>query len=126
MGRVLPLAPATVPTLDELAENPARAAGLPANTLQALLCRSVTLQAALLGALVAAGTLARRDATEEADALLTVSDAAARLSTTTDWLYRHAARLPFTVRNGRQLRFSARGIARYIRERQGAALTDRH
>jgi hypothetical protein len=54
------------------------------------------------------------------DTLLDVSEAAKRLATTRAWLYRHACHLPFTVRNGRQLRFSAAGIARYIRERQGA------
>jgi hypothetical protein len=43
----------------------------------------------------------------------------ARLGTTPDWLYRQAKRLPFTVRLGpRQLRFSSRGITRYIRQRQ--------
>ena len=53
------------------------------------------------------------------DTLLRVPDAAARLGTTTDWLYRHAKQLPFTVRQGRQLRFSSQGIDRYIRQRQG-------
>lgn len=53
------------------------------------------------------------DATEE---LLGVAEAAALLRTTTDWLYRHANQLPFTVRLGpRQLRFSKRGIDRYIK-----------
>ena len=54
------------------------------------------------------------------DTLLRVDDAAARLGTSRDWLYRHAAQLPFTVRAGRrQLRFSSGGIDRYIRQRQG-------
>jgi len=56
----------------------------------------------------------------EEDRLLDVEEAAARLSTTVDWLYRHAAELPFTVRTGRLLRFSSASIARYIRERRGA------
>jgi excisionase family DNA binding protein len=55
------------------------------------------------------------------DRLLLVEEAAERLAVTVDWLYRHAKTLPFTVRNGRrQIRFSERGIDRYIRERQGS------
>ena len=52
------------------------------------------------------------------DRLLTVEEAAGKLGVSPDWLYRR--RLPFTVRLGpRQLRFSAQGIERYIRQRQG-------
>jgi predicted DNA-binding transcriptional regulator AlpA len=53
------------------------------------------------------------------DELLDVEEAAHRLSLSTDWLYRKAKDLPFTVRLGRGLRFSARGIERYIQQRQG-------
>jgi predicted DNA-binding transcriptional regulator AlpA len=56
----------------------------------------------------------------EADTLLDVGETARRLGTTKDWLYRHADQLPFTVRMGpRQLRFSAKGVERYLRQRQG-------
>ena len=54
------------------------------------------------------------------DLLLTVKEAAQKLGVLPDWLYRRAKKLPFTVRLGkRHLRFSARGIERYIRQRQG-------
>lgn len=53
------------------------------------------------------------------DKLLTVTEAADKLSLTTDYLYRHARELPFTVRTGRHVRFSLVGIERYIRQRQG-------
>lgn len=54
------------------------------------------------------------------DTLLDAKEAARRLGTSVDYLYRHAPELPFTVRpGGRRLRFSARGIERYIRLRQG-------
>jgi hypothetical protein len=119
MGRVLSLAPMAVPTLDEVASNPERATALPAGTLQGLLCRCATVQTVLLGALLTASARTGADAAPEPETLLDIGEAAKRLATTRDWLYRHAGRLPFTVRNGRQLRFSARGIARYIRERQG-------
>jgi excisionase family DNA binding protein len=51
----------------------------------------------------------------DADTLLTVEEAAARLKCSEDWLYRRAKRLPFTVRVGRNLRFSERGIEEAIR-----------
>lgn len=120
MARVLnmPGTPAAVPTLDELAIDPARASTLPPRALQGLLCRCATVQAVLLGALMAASTGMANTASEPPkDTLLDVTEAARRLATSPDWLYRHAAGLPFTVRNGRQLRFSSEGIARYIRER---------
>jgi hypothetical protein len=123
MARVLPITPAAVPTLDEVAAAPDRASALPPATLQRLLCRCATVQTVLLGALMSASARTA-DAAPEPETLFDIGEAAKRLATTRDWLYRHAGHLPFTVRNGRQLRFSARGIARYIRERQGlGALT---
>ena len=53
------------------------------------------------------------------DELVNEREAARRLGLSLDYIYRHARQLPFTVRVGRQLRFSARGIARYIERRQG-------
>jgi predicted DNA-binding transcriptional regulator AlpA len=55
----------------------------------------------------------------DTDRLLTVDEAAAVLSQSTDWLYRHAKQLPFTVRVGNLLRFSAHGIQAFIRQRRG-------
>jgi excisionase family DNA binding protein len=52
---------------------------------------------------------------ENADNLLTVDEASARLKCSHDWLYKRANRLPFTVRVGRNLRFSERGIEEAIR-----------
>ncbi len=53
------------------------------------------------------------------DELVDVQEAARRLELSRDFLYRHSRQLPFVVRIGRQLRFSARGIERYIERRQG-------
>lgn len=47
--------------------------------------------------------------------LLTAEEASETLKTTTDWLYRHASKLPFTVRVAPgQLRFSRAGIRDFI------------
>jgi predicted DNA-binding transcriptional regulator AlpA len=57
---------------------------------------------------------------EGEDRLLKAEEAATRLGTTRDYLYRNAGKLPFTVRLGPgQLRFSERGIQKFIRSRQG-------
>lgn len=108
---------AAVPTLDALADRPDLAAGLPAGTLRHLRLRALmALNAAMVadpGADPAAGTV-------EPDRLLTVAEAAERLGTSKDWLYRRADRLPFTVRLGPgQVRFSSRGIEHYLARRRG-------
>ena len=52
------------------------------------------------------------------DHLLVITDAASRLCVSKDWLRRHGDRMPFTVRLSEgQLRFSAKGIARWIASR---------
>ena len=51
--------------------------------------------------------------------LLKAAQAAEALATTTDWIYRHAHALPFTVHLGKgQLRFSAKGIEKFIQSQQ--------
>jgi excisionase family DNA binding protein len=109
-----------VPSLDELAADPARAHGLPQETAMALLARCAVAQSALVGCLLRASSIAKAmpDGQQE-DQLLDVDEAADRLGTSTDYLYRHSGKFPFTVRIGSRLRFSARGIDRFIRTRQG-------
>jgi hypothetical protein len=107
----------TVPTLDELASDPSKAHELPADLAAALHTRCLLVLNALWMRQLA--QRAEPAPSQPADVLLDIHEAKERLKTSRDWLYRHASRLPFTVRNGRQLRFSAAGIARYIRERQG-------
>lgn len=83
---------------------------------------AVIVQLGALQQRLAARWMSEQSATEldAGDTLLRVDEAAARLGTSKDWLYRHADQLPFTVRAGRrQLRFSSQGIDRYIRQRQG-------
>ncbi len=58
------------------------------------------------------------------DRLLTVEQAAERLSTSPDWLRRHGKELPFYVQLSEgQIRFSSRGIDRYIALRAGKVLS---
>ena len=53
------------------------------------------------------------------DRLLTVKEAATKLQTSKDWIYRNCSDLPFVVRIGKSLRFSELGIDLWIRERSG-------
>lgn len=63
------------------------------------------------------GALSQADKSDE---LLDVKEAAHRLNLSEDHLYRNSNSLPFTVRIGRRLRFSAQGIERFIRQRQNS------
>ncbi|PYQ05208.1 MAG: hypothetical protein DMF82_09025 [Acidobacteria bacterium] len=64
--------------------------------------------------------LAPRPASAETipDQNLPVDEAAGRLGVSKDYLYRHADRLPFTVRIGRKLLFSARGLEKWNAQKQ--------
>jgi excisionase family DNA binding protein len=52
------------------------------------------------------------------DQNLSVGEAAGRLGVSKDYLYRHAEKLPFTVRIGRKLLFSARGLEKWNTQKQ--------
>jgi excisionase family DNA binding protein len=78
----------------------------------AVMAQMAAIQLSLATRLVAEATERGPD---EGDNLLTIDEAAARLKCSSDWLYRRAKRLPFTVRIGRNLRFSERGIEEAIR-----------
>jgi excisionase family DNA binding protein len=97
-------------SLADLVEHPERAHDLPPHVARDLLPRIVGLQVALL-----ARALLNGHAATSEDRLLTVDEAAARLGQSKDWLYRHATKLPFTRRVGRQVRFSSQSLESYIR-----------
>lgn len=107
---------APVPSLDELAADPTKAAALPAEARQALTLRAVAALAALA---VAPAPVSPDPDTADGDRLLDVDEAARRLGVSPDWLYRRVAKLPFVVRLGRAVRCSAAGLDRYIRQRAG-------
>lgn len=85
---------------------------LPPDHRQAVMIRLAAAQVA-----VAASLQESPRSSGEADELLDVTEAAKKMGTTVDYLYRHARRLPFAVwLSPRQLRFSRAGIERYIAE----------
>lgn len=56
------------------------------------------------------------------DKLLDVKEAAHLLRHSEDWVYKHAKRLPFTVRMSGRLHFSRQGIQEYLKEKRHAAV----
>jgi predicted DNA-binding transcriptional regulator AlpA len=100
----------------------ASSAGLSINgqSIDQLPMQSIPSVLSILGAIetgLAARLLVLESSPREMDhdQLLSITVAAIRLGVSKDWLYRRAAKLPFTVRQGRLLRFSERGIEDYIR-----------
>ncbi len=111
---------AQYPTLIDLLHNLTKVEQLPVEVIPPLLSQLSALQGALAARLAELVSATSAAALSDEDRLLTIDEAAERLAVTKDWLYHHAKSLPFTVRPARrQLRFSARGIERYIRQRQG-------
>jgi hypothetical protein len=106
--------PVPVPTLDELGADPGKVATIPGDVRQALVLRCLTVLAALTTVPVPDGDGRRPTAALEPDRLLTPVEAAGQLNVSPKWLYRHAARLPFTRRLSRKvLRFSEMGLRRW-------------
>jgi predicted DNA-binding transcriptional regulator AlpA len=62
---------------------------------------------------------------QQADRLLVIQEAARMLNTSVDWLYRQWRTLPFVVQlSPRQLRFSAKGIQRWLGQQQHGSKED--
>ena len=103
-------------TLATLAVDPMRIQHVAPGDLPSLIGETEALRAALWARLQTACVPPPRATNQqsEPDQLLTVDEAAERLSVTRRWMYRKAAKLPFTRRIGRNtLRFSARGLERW-------------
>jgi excisionase family DNA binding protein len=103
--------------LADLVKDPSRVVLVGRDQLPALLTQLSAVQASMAARFVVT-SLESGDG-HSTDALLNVKEAAARLGTSADWLYRRTKSLPFVVRVGRHVRFSANGIDRYIRNRMG-------
>jgi predicted DNA-binding transcriptional regulator AlpA len=101
-----------IPTLDRLMADPGLVQTLPGPIVQHYLIQMTCL----LPFLVARSHGLPTESHGE-DRLLRIQEAASVLGKKKDWMYRHAASLPFTVREGRLLRFSNNGIQKYIRAR---------
>jgi excisionase family DNA binding protein len=104
-------------SLDEIARTPELVRAISPENARALMAQCAAVMAAL-ATLQSCLCVRSEDPNATPNKLLTVAEAADRLSMSEDWVYRHAGNLPFTVRQGRALRFSSRGIDEYIRRRE--------
>src|SRR5439155_5214872 len=102
--------------LAALVADPALIATVAPSRIAALLSQLSALQSAMAARLISAD---RDETVASEDTLLTVDQAAERLGVSKDWLFRRSRTRPFVVRLGRHLRFSNRGIDRYLRTRTG-------
>jgi len=110
----------SVPRLEELVADPCQVRVLDVHTARVLRTQAIAALNVLNGYdldIASVGIEAR--GRQRPDRLLNIGEAAEKLSTSKDWLYRHHRELAFTVRHGRLLRFSELGIEEYIRMRRG-------
>jgi hypothetical protein len=107
------------PSLDRLAENPGLVMELPGNVRAVLLARAMAVIGALSAPAVANGPAAPVE-----DRLLDVRETARRLAVSPDYVYRHHPEWPFTVRRGRKIGFSERGLGVYLEQRQNSLTGD--
>ena len=107
-------------SLADLITNPSKTVDVPTEAVPPLLGEIECLRAKLWARMMTLPTRGPGYALTTEDRLLTARQAAQRLGMSTDYLYRHADELPFTVRvSPGQLRFSSQGIQRYIHQRLG-------
>lgn len=99
----------------ELAKDPSLIARIPSQSIHTLRGELAALDSLLLDRLMREA-IGEHKNTLAKDRLLKTDEAAAKLGTTKDYLYRHADQFRFTVRMGRALRFSEAGIDQYIHE----------
>lgn len=107
--------------LSALVRQPETVGGVTVAEIPGLLAQLAGVQAVLLARLVVEGPHNGNGNAGPAngDRNLSVTEAADRLGVKPGYLYRHAGSLPFTVRIGRRLLFSAEGLERWNRRRQG-------
>lgn len=108
-----------IPKLADLVADPSKASDLPVEAIPAMLGTLECLRAALWARLTVPQGNGQGQAQGDGDRLLTAKEAGGKLGRSEDGMYRHANEFPFTVRDGRQVRFSQKGIEKYIRQRVG-------
>lgn len=107
-----------IPKLADLLNDPAAVSDLPLEAVPGLRAELAKLDSLLLMRLSFPQSNGQ-PCSQEGDRLLTAKEAGGKLCRSEDGMYRHANEFPFTVRDGRQVRFSQKGIEKYIRQRVG-------
>lgn len=97
----------SIPKLTELVSDPGRVKDLPTEAIPAMRGELVRLDSLLLARLLQHSN--GSGGPEAGDRLLSTQEAAEKLGTSTDYLYRHSSKLPFTVRMGALAQYFKRG-----------------
>jgi excisionase family DNA binding protein len=113
------MTPETRDLIRAVMEAPERAAEIPPAQVPALLAALAGVQLTLAARLVVGANGHAAPMSSGPDRNLDIQEAARILGVSRGYLYRHAESLPFTVRIGRRLLFSAEGLERWNRRRQG-------
>jgi hypothetical protein len=105
-----------VPTLDELARDPARAVGLPIEALAGLLAKHAAAGSALGAALLLSNSRNPQIRTPDPDdEMLEPDEAATLLHRKPRWIYRNEHRLPFVRRiSAKSVLCSKMGLLRWL------------
>lgn len=111
--------PAAAPTLDDLAETPAKAAALRPNVAAELLARCLAVQGGLIARLVS-GAMGESPSSPAGEALMTMPEVGAALAVPVSYAYELARRgeLP-TVRFGKYVRVRASDLRAWLARRSG-------
>jgi len=115
-----------IPTLDEIARDGTRAAGLPTATIAALMVRAAAVQSALAAAQLSASiqkSEPSRPKSSEPDRNLNAAEIAAELGVNRRWVFRHVKELPFIERRTRKCLLARLSEVRRWRETQKACQT---
>jgi hypothetical protein len=111
----------SLPSIDEVVQDPKRLAGLSEELLTALLARCGAAQGIITAALVTAGLSKRIRPEAEPDPktkVLNVEEAVEMLHVKRRWLYRNAGRYPFIRRLSRKkLLISEKGLREWLASR---------
>jgi predicted DNA-binding transcriptional regulator AlpA len=106
------------PSLAELVADPGKLSALPPEAIPEFRGELARIDSLLLARLVAPNVNGSGHATQSTDRLLTVKEAAVKLNTSEDWLYRNWRMLPFALPFGRRgVRFSERAIDENIKKK---------
>jgi len=89
----------------------------PQEQLPALLA-TLSARLALVASKIMASSPRNTGSSESLQGNLSVGEAAARLGISQDYLYRNARKLPFSLRIGRRLLFSASGLEKWVAQRR--------
>lgn len=112
------------PTLADLLQSPERIAELPVESVPSFLAQLATLQSGLYARLLLHPARPPVEAeTNEDDRWLTAEEAAPLIGVTPRWLYNRWKQLPFSRKlSHKVLRFSEKGIRRYLAGKAGRAV----